>query len=162
MKALKEEIQRKKDVIIQLKTSKEQTESEAKEAVAGLEWLKDDNAKLQKLIKDNAKQIGMVRELKSANEQLRATERRLREEMVQVNERMRAAKAEVQRKETMARDLKDKLDGMQEENQDSRDRSSDMERLRDQIKKLKLETEIKDNQVRTLKAKLEHFESECD
>lgn len=68
MKALKEEIQRKKDVIIQLKTSKEQTESEAKEAVAGLEWLKDDNAKLQKLIKDNAKQIGMVRELKSANE----------------------------------------------------------------------------------------------
>lgn len=32
--------------------------------------------------------------------------------MVQVNERMRAAKAEVQRKETMARDLKDKLDGM--------------------------------------------------
>ena len=68
MKALKEEIQRKKDVIIQLKTSKEQTESEAKEAVAGLEWLKDDNAKLQKLIKENAKQIGMVRELKSANE----------------------------------------------------------------------------------------------
>ena len=68
MKALKEEIQRKKDVIIQLKMSKEQTESEAKEAVAGLEWLKDDNAKLQKLIKENAKHIGMVRELKSANE----------------------------------------------------------------------------------------------
>lgn len=110
VKALKEEVQRKKDVIASLKSSKEQTESEAKEAVADLEGLKDDNAKLQRLIKENAKQVGMVKELKTANDQLRAAERRLREEIVQANDRAKAARAETQRKEAFARELKEKLD----------------------------------------------------
>lgn len=46
MKTLKDEVQRKKDVITQLKTIKEQTESEAREVAADLDTVKDDNAKL--------------------------------------------------------------------------------------------------------------------
>jgi cell division protein FtsB len=61
---------------------------------ADLEGLKDDNVKLSKLIKENAKQMGVVRELKAANEQLRANERRLRDEIVSLNDRVRGVKSE--------------------------------------------------------------------
>lgn len=49
---------------------------------------------------------------------------------------------------------------MQDDISDSRDRSSEIDRLKELAKKLKLEAEIKENQVRTLKVKLEHFEGE--
>ena len=52
---MRDELQRKKEVILQLREKKEQTESQAKEVYADLEGLKDDNAKLQRLIKENAK-----------------------------------------------------------------------------------------------------------
>jgi hypothetical protein len=43
---LKEEVQRKKDVIQQLRVQKDQTVTEANQVAANLEGLKDDNAKL--------------------------------------------------------------------------------------------------------------------
>ena len=65
---MKEEVQRKKDVIQQLRTQKEQTVTEANQVAADLEGLKDDNAKLQRLIRENAKQLGLVQELRSSND----------------------------------------------------------------------------------------------
>jgi FtsZ-binding cell division protein ZapB len=35
---------------------------------ADLEGLKDDNAKLQRLIRENAKQLGLVQELRASND----------------------------------------------------------------------------------------------
>lgn len=60
----------------------------------------------------------------------------------------------------MISELRDRINQMQDDIQDSKDRNGEIERLKDQCKKLKLEAEIKDNQVRTLKVKLDHFEGE--
>lgn len=92
MKSLKEEVQRKKDVINSLKQAKDQTVSEAKEFAADLDSLKDDNAKLQRLIKENTKQLSLVGELKAGNEQLRNAEKRLRDEVVSLSEKLRIAR----------------------------------------------------------------------
>lgn len=72
-----------------LKQAKDQTVSEAKEFAADLDSLKDDNAKLQRLIKENTKQLSLVGELKAANEQLRHTEKRLRDEVVSLSDKLR-------------------------------------------------------------------------
>lgn len=53
IKSLKEEVARKKDVINQLKQQREQTEVEANQIIQDMEGLKDDNVKLQKLIREN-------------------------------------------------------------------------------------------------------------
>lgn len=127
-----------------------------------LEGARDDNAKLQRLIKENAKQLGLVKELKASNDQLRAVERRLRDEVTSLNERMRVLKADSQRKDNLARELKEKLDQVLEEGTESKERISEIERLKETVKKLRLEIEIKENQVRSLKLKLDHFENECD
>jgi predicted RNase H-like nuclease (RuvC/YqgF family) len=60
----------------------------------------------------------------------------------------------------MISDLRDRINQMQDDIQDSKDRNGEIDRLKDQCKKLKLEAEIKENQVRTLKVKLDHFEGE--
>ena len=60
----------------------------------------------------------------------------------------------------MAKELRDKLDAVQDDGSLLRERDAEIERLRELLKKHKLEVEIKENQVRTLKVKLEHIESE--
>lgn len=75
-----------------MKASKEQSATEAKEVAADLDSLKDDNAKLQRLIKENAKQMSLVGELKTANDQLRSSEKRLREEIVTLSDKLRSVK----------------------------------------------------------------------
>jgi small-conductance mechanosensitive channel len=52
---LRDELQRKKDFIASLKSQKEQTTNEVRDIAADLDTLKDDNAKLQRLIKENSK-----------------------------------------------------------------------------------------------------------
>ena len=114
------------------------------------------------MIKDNAKQLGLVKELKTTNDQLRSTERRLREEVIALSERLRSSKADVTRKESLARDLKEKVDQISDETADFRERYAEIERLKEMNKKLKLESEIKENQVRSLKVKIDHYEGECE
>lgn len=58
---------------------------------------------------------------------------------------MKAAKNDALRKETLARDLKDKIDMIQDENEDIRGKQSEIERVKEMNKKLKLEIEIKEN-----------------
>ncbi len=49
---------------------------------------------------------------------------------------------------------------MQDDIQDAREKTAEIERLKDQCKKLKLEAEIKENQVKSLKIKIDHQEGE--
>ena len=112
---------------------------------ADLEGLKDDNAKLQRLIRENAKQLGLVQELRSSNDQLRANERRLRDEIVSLSDRLRVTKQDSLRKDTLCRELKERNDQLQEDMAFTKDKDGEVDKLKEQVKKLKLETEIKDN-----------------
>jgi chromosome segregation ATPase len=100
---------------------------------------------MSRLIRENAKQLGLVRDLKQANDQLRMAEKRLREEVISLSERLRLAKTDAQRKESLARDLKDRIDDLNDETSEVREKQVEIERLRENAKKLKLEIEIKDN-----------------
>ena len=128
---MKEEVQRKKDVIQQLRTQKEQTVTEANQVAADLEGLKDDNAKLQRLIRENSKQLGLVQELRSSNDQLRANERRLRDEIVSLSDRLRVTKQDSLRKDTLCRELKERNDQLQEDMAFSKDKDGEVEKLKD-------------------------------
>lgn len=100
----------------------------------------------------------MVQELRSANDQLRANERRLRDEIVSLSDRLRVTKQDSLRKDTLCRELKERNDQLQEDIAFTKDKDGEVDKLKEQVKKLRLETEIKENQVRTLKVKIEHFE----
>ena len=74
-----------------------------------MEGLKDDNAKLQRLIKENTKQLGLVGEFKAANEQLRHAEKRMRDEIVSLSDKLRISRQDGQRKESMISELRDRI-----------------------------------------------------
>lgn len=54
-----------------------------------MEGLKDDNIKLQRLIRENNKNANLVKELKSGNEYLKTQEKKLKEEIHSLNERVK-------------------------------------------------------------------------
>ncbi len=89
-------------------------------------------------------------------------EKRLKEEIRDLNEKMRVARVDMQRKDQIIKEYKDKLDYIQEEVNMSKERVAEIERLRDLNKKLKLESEIKENQVKSLKVKIENMEDELE
>lgn len=97
------------------------------------------------MIKENAKQISIVKELKTANDQLRASERRLREELIQAVEKSRQIKSEAQRKDVLTRELREKLDCVQDDGSQVRELHAEIDRLKEMTKKLRLEADIKEN-----------------
>lgn len=127
-----------------------------------MEGLKDDNIKLQKLIRENNKNMNLVKELKSSNEYLKVSEKRMKEEILSQNEKLKQIKIDLGRKEQLIKEYKDKLDFIQDDINLSNQRITEIERLKEIIKKLKLDTEIKENQVKTLKQRLEHNDEEID
>eukprot|EP00347_Sterkiella_histriomuscorum_P007164 403350016 len=161
-KSLKEEVQRKRDVINQMKQQQNQTEVEANQILADMEGLKDDNVKLQKLIRENQKNQNAVKELKSQAEFMKVQEKRLKEEITILQEKIKAVKLDLGRKDQLVKEYKDKLDSVNDEVGQTNQKQNEIERLKEITKKLKLETEIKDNQVKALKQRLEHNEEELE
>ncbi|CDW71439.1 UNKNOWN [Stylonychia lemnae] len=162
IKTLKDEVQRKREVITQLKQQRGQTEVEATQILNEMEGLKDDNIKLQKLIKENNKNMKLAQELKSANDYMKVGEKRMKEEISQLNEKLKQARVDITRKEQLIKEYKDKLDLIQDEINQSNQRVNEIEKLKELNKKLKLESEIKENQVKTLKQRLEHNDEEIE
>ena len=93
-----------------MKQQRGQTEVEANQILADMEGLKDDNIKLQKLIKENNKNIASIKELKSTNDYLKVQEKRLKEEIQTLNDKLKYTKNDLIRKEQIAKEYKDKLD----------------------------------------------------
>ena len=110
IKLLKEEVARKKDVINQLKQQREQTEVEANQIISDMEGLKDDNVKLQKLIRENQKNTTAIKDLKLSNDTLKVQEKRVKEEIRDLNEKLRIARLDLSRKDQIIKEYKDKLD----------------------------------------------------
>ena len=110
LKSTKDELTRKREVIATLKQQQSQTEVEANQILADMEGLKDDNVKLQKLIRENNKNANLVKELKSTNDYMKVQEKRLKDEIQSLNDRLKQARIDLSRKEQLAKEYKDKLD----------------------------------------------------
>ena len=73
---MREEVARKKDLLASMKDQREQTEMEASHIFTELENKKENEDKLAKLTRESARKEAVARDLRSANEQLRAVEKK--------------------------------------------------------------------------------------
>jgi len=89
-------------------------------------------------------------------------EKRLKDEIQVLSEKNKQIKVDVQRKEQLLKDQKDRIDSMAEDNSGVREKQAELERQKEIVKKQKLEVEIKDNQVRQLKQKIDMIEGQLD
>jgi len=62
---------------------------------------------------------------------LRATERRLRDEIVSLSDRLRSVKQDSLRKDTLCRELKERLDQMQDDMAFAKEKDGEVDRLKE-------------------------------
>mmetsp|Transcript_3264 Transcript_3264/g.3235 ORF Transcript_3264/g.3235 Transcript_3264/m.3235 type:complete len:107 (+) Transcript_3264:1651-1971(+) len=93
---------------------------------------------------------------------MKMQEKRLKDEIQVLSEKNKQIKVDVQRKEQLLKDQKDRIDSMAEDNSGVREKQAELERQKEIVKKQKLEVEIKDNQVRQLKQKIDMIEGQLD
>lgn len=62
---------------------------------------------------------------------MRATERRLRDEIVSLSDRLRSVKQDSLRKDTLCRELKERLDQMQDDMAFAKDKDGEVDRLKE-------------------------------
>ena len=80
LRSTREDLQRKRELLLSYKTEKEQDKSEAHALVAEIEQLKDDAEKIRRLTKESLRKEHALREMRTMLEALREGERKLLEE----------------------------------------------------------------------------------
>jgi SMC interacting uncharacterized protein involved in chromosome segregation len=110
-----------------------------------LKGLKDDNARLQKAIKDSKSGKEDLREMIDKYEWLQKQEKQMKEEVMALHDRCKGLKAEVNRKDSQIREIKEKVDTKYIVDADLKEVSSEIGKLKDVIKRNKLDLEIKEN-----------------
>lgn len=66
-------------------------------------------------MKENNKNMALAKDYKIQNDYLKSIEKRYKDELMQLNEKVKQAKIEIQRKDQIIKDYKDKLDYIQDE-----------------------------------------------
>ena len=77
--------------------------------------MKDENARLRTQARDSAKNDKMCREFRGQIEWLGKSEKRLKEEILSLNEKLKSVRAELSRKDQHLKDYKDRMDLIQSE-----------------------------------------------
>ena len=88
-------------------------------------------------------------------EWLQKQEKQMKEEVMALHDRCKGLKAEVNRKDSQIREIKEKVDTKYIVDADLKEVSSEIAKLKEVIKRNKLDLEIKENQIRALKQRLE-------
>lgn len=79
-------------------------------ALADLKGMKDDNAKLQKIIKDSKNGKEDLKDMLEKYEWLQRQEKQMREEIMSLHDRCKGLKAEVSRKDYQMREFKERVE----------------------------------------------------
>ena len=176
LKLSKDDIQRKKEVINNLKSVKENKAENKEDLKKDNEQLKEEVDKLKKQIKEISRKDTSFKDFRviflskyksnpykqAQYETLKQSEKTLQEEKASNLEKIKALKAEVLRKESAIKDLRDKIDLLSINNDTRRFNEDEIDKNRDTIKKLKLEVERKDLALKNLKGKLDNTLFELD
>jgi chromosome segregation ATPase len=155
IKSLKDDINRKKDLITTLRGQAAENEKLMKEnanLTSSQVNSQQSDEKIKSLNKELTKKESLIKELRSAIEQLKANEKKLNEELSQLMEKTKISKIDLQRKETLLKEYKEKL---KENTNNLSNNVNNDESLREELKKKKLEVDRKDAIMKTLKAKVE-------
>ena len=160
LRKLNDELQRKKEIVENLKAIKDQQDSENCQIQEELEQAKDSTEKMKKLRNELNRKEKIVYDLKTALESSKESEKKLLDDNYQMAEKIKSLKNEVNRKENLAKELKSRLESLSQES--IKLASDDVEGLKEKIKKLKTDCERKDSQIKTFKSKLETAELELE
>lgn len=87
----------------------------------------------------------MLRDFRGQVEWLTKQEKRLKEEVVSLNEKLKQMKSDLARKDQIIGDYKDKMLAVQNEVGNVRDSKAEVDRLKDISRKQKLDLEVKEN-----------------
>ena len=108
---LKEDLNRKRDIIQTTKHSRDEKEFELQGLLQENTQLKEENERLKKTAKEVTRLNQSVRDLKDKVDLLKVNEKQLQEEKNALSEKLKGYKGDVQRKESFIKDLKERLDG---------------------------------------------------
>ena len=87
----------------------------------------------------------MVRDFRGQVEWLTKQEKRLKEEVVSLNEKLKQQKSDISRKDQIIGDYKERVLAVQNEVINVKDYKAEIDRLKDISKKQRLDLEVKEN-----------------
>ena len=100
--------------------------------------------------------------MKEKIESLRASEKSLLDERNSLLDKMRIMKNEMARKETMSKEIKEKLDRTASKLDTNKNIEDESERMKETIKKLKQDVERKETTMKSMRNKYEHAVQELE
>ena len=123
---------------------------------------KEDLDKISKLSKEVSRKDNMIKELKVLVEELREKELKLANESKLLSTKLKAAKSDLVRKETIVKELKNKLENIQNDIKNASEKSNDQVKNKEMLKKYKQEIDRKDLKISGLESRLETNSSEIE
>lgn len=161
-KTLKEDLARKSAMITTLKGNKTSKEGKEAEKNEQLESLKEENTSLMQKLKESGRREASLKEFREKYERIKESERQLQEEKAITSEKMKALKGEIARKDTMVKDLKEKIEYMVSSTEKVKEFQDEITKQKEKIKSLKAENEKKDSNCLLLKNKIDVLMLELD
>ena len=122
----------------------------------------EDLDKISKLSKEVSRKDNMIKELKVLVEELREKESKLSNESKLSSNKLKAAKSDLVRKETIVKELKDKLENIQNDIKNESEKSNDQVKYKEMLKKYKQEIDRRDLKISGLESQLETNSSEIE
>ena len=162
IKSLKEDISRKKEMISSLKQTQEKAEKEVTEIATKIDSRKEDIDKISKLSKEVSRKDGIIKELKLQIEELKSNNLKTAEEASSLQSKYKSIKSELNRKEIIAKEAKDKLEEELKKLKEVEDKTAEVVKLKETIKKYKQDCDRKEMKISALESKLETNASEID
>ena len=158
VKALKDDLNRKRDIITTMKAQLEKNDTSYVLNQEKDSSVQNYQEKIKHLTKEIARKEAMIKELKGSLDSIKGNQKKLNDENENLIEKNKIQKVEIQRKDLIIKDLKDKVSTLntnyekymktQETTQSNITHNSSYQRLKN-------ENDRKDNLIKTLKAKNE-------
>ena len=118
--------------------------------------------KTKKNNKENSRKDSNFKEFKEKNDILKSNEKNLLEEKANLLEKLKQMKVDLNRKEILNRELKEKLDLTTLKNEAKKFCEDENEKNKEIIKKMKIDIERKETTIKNLKIKLDGILLELD
>lgn len=161
-KDLEAQLSRQRDLISNLKKCQEKAELEVSKVTESNESKKEDIDKISKLSREISRKDATIKELKMLIQELKEKEDKLSWDLKLSSTKLKAAKADLVRKESMLKETKEKFEGKIEEVKSTSENSVDQNKYKEMVKKYKQEIERKDLKISSLESKVESNSSEIE
>lgn len=141
IKSLKDDVNRKRELINSLKNQIEQEKEKEKEkeslmkSKSGGTPIEELQEKIKNLNKDLGRKDLLIKDLKTNLDQLKVSDKKQSEEISNLTEKLKIAKIDIGRKETFIKDLKEKKDEKESMFNPSNKINEESEKLKEKIKK---------------------------